>query len=111
VQDVFAKRLAKYKLPKRVTIVEDLPRNAMGKVPKCFAREVWGPCSIRAWAIALESQLIDLDESAPVLVMPAKAHPRCKPVGVPCWALRDLDSDAAKNTLHKERLRKIRSVP
>ena len=32
-------RLAKYKLPKRVFFVEDLPRNAMGKVQKKALRE------------------------------------------------------------------------
>jgi malonyl-CoA/methylmalonyl-CoA synthetase len=32
-------RLAAYKLPKRVLFVEDLPRNAMGKVQKALLRE------------------------------------------------------------------------
>jgi len=32
-------RLAAYKLPKRVVFVEDLPRNAMGKVQKALLRE------------------------------------------------------------------------
>jgi malonyl-CoA/methylmalonyl-CoA synthetase len=31
--------LAKYKQPKRVLFVEDLPRNAMGKVQKALLRE------------------------------------------------------------------------
>jgi malonyl-CoA/methylmalonyl-CoA synthetase len=34
-------RLAKFKLPKRVVFVEDLPRNAMGKVQKNLLREVY----------------------------------------------------------------------
>ena len=34
-------RLAKFKLPKRVIIVEDLPRNAMGKVQKNVLRETY----------------------------------------------------------------------
>jgi malonyl-CoA/methylmalonyl-CoA synthetase len=32
-------RLAKFKLPKRVIFVEDLPRNSMGKVQKNVLRE------------------------------------------------------------------------
>jgi malonyl-CoA/methylmalonyl-CoA synthetase len=32
-------RLAKYKLPKRIVVVPDLPRNAMGKVEKKALRE------------------------------------------------------------------------
>ena len=32
-------RLANYKLPKRVLFVEDLPRNAMGKVQKNLLRD------------------------------------------------------------------------
>ena len=32
-------RLAKFKLPKRVVFVDDLPRNAMGKVQKNVLRE------------------------------------------------------------------------
>jgi malonyl-CoA/methylmalonyl-CoA synthetase len=35
-------RLARYKLPKRVVFVEDLPRNAMGKVQKNILREEYG---------------------------------------------------------------------
>jgi len=34
-------RLAKFKLPKRVFVVEDLPRNAMGKVQKNVLRETY----------------------------------------------------------------------
>ena len=34
-------RLAKYKLPKRVVFVDDLPRNAMGKVQKATLREAY----------------------------------------------------------------------
>ena len=32
-------RLARYKCPKRVLFVDDLPRNAMGKVQKAVLRE------------------------------------------------------------------------
>ena len=32
-------RLAKFKLPKRVIVVDDLPRNTMGKVQKNLLRE------------------------------------------------------------------------
>jgi malonyl-CoA/methylmalonyl-CoA synthetase len=35
-------RLAKYKLPKRVIFVDDLPRNTMGKVRKHVLRETYG---------------------------------------------------------------------
>ncbi len=35
------KRLAKFKLPKRLIIVDDLPRNAMGKVQKNVLRETY----------------------------------------------------------------------
>jgi malonyl-CoA/methylmalonyl-CoA synthetase len=41
VQDALAKRLAKFKLPKHVIFVEDLPRNAMGKVQKNLLREIY----------------------------------------------------------------------
>ena len=34
-------RLANYKLPKRVLFVDDLPRNAMGKVQKNVLRETY----------------------------------------------------------------------
>jgi malonyl-CoA/methylmalonyl-CoA synthetase len=34
-------RLANYKIPKRCAIVDELPRNAMGKVQKNLLRERW----------------------------------------------------------------------
>ena len=34
-------RLANFKLPKRVMFVDDLPRNAMGKVQKALLRETY----------------------------------------------------------------------
>ncbi len=43
-KDVIAalkQRLAAYKLPKRVIFVDDLPRNAMGKVQKALLRETY----------------------------------------------------------------------
>jgi len=44
--DALAKNLAKFKLPKRVIFVADLPRNAMGKVN--FLRERFGDLFARA---------------------------------------------------------------
>jgi len=35
-------RLAKFKLPKRVLFVPELPRNAMGKVQKAELRKTYG---------------------------------------------------------------------
>ena len=35
-------RLAKFKLPKRVFVLDDLPRNAMGKVQKAELRKTYG---------------------------------------------------------------------
>jgi malonyl-CoA/methylmalonyl-CoA synthetase len=37
-----AERLAKFKLPKRVIFVRDLPRNTMGKVQKNVLRDEYG---------------------------------------------------------------------
>jgi malonyl-CoA/methylmalonyl-CoA synthetase len=34
-------RLAKFKMPKRVFVVEELPRNAMGKVQKNILRDMY----------------------------------------------------------------------
>ena len=34
-------RLANYKLPKRVLVVDELPRNAMGKVQKNLLRDAY----------------------------------------------------------------------
>ena len=39
VHSALAQRLARYKQPKRVLFVKDLPRNAMGKVQKARLRE------------------------------------------------------------------------
>jgi malonyl-CoA/methylmalonyl-CoA synthetase len=36
------KNFANYKVPKRIYVVEDLPRNAMGKVQKALLRERYG---------------------------------------------------------------------
>lgn len=67
VRDAFTQRHTKYKLPKRVIFAADLPRHAMGKVQKT--------CLFPSRAIVLEPKFIDLDEPAPVLVMPIQAHP------------------------------------
>ncbi|MCX7345673.1 MAG: malonyl-CoA synthase, partial [Alphaproteobacteria bacterium] len=37
-----AKQLAKFKVPKRIIVVEALPRNAMGKVQKAELRRIYG---------------------------------------------------------------------
>ena len=42
VIDALKKRLANYKLPKRVLFVEELPRNTMGKVQKNLLRQIYG---------------------------------------------------------------------
>ncbi len=42
VQKALAKKLAKFKLPKRVIFAADLPRNTMGKVEKNLLREKFG---------------------------------------------------------------------
>jgi malonyl-CoA/methylmalonyl-CoA synthetase len=42
VQKALAKKLAKFKLPKRVIFAGELPRNAMGKVHKNLLRETFG---------------------------------------------------------------------
>lgn len=42
VQAALVKRLAKFKLPKRVIFVDELPRNGMGKVQKNVLRETFG---------------------------------------------------------------------
>jgi malonyl-CoA/methylmalonyl-CoA synthetase len=48
VQDALAQRPAKFKLPKRVIFVAELPRNAMGKVQKNVLREKFGDLFARA---------------------------------------------------------------
>ena len=40
VRDALRERLAAFKIPKRVLVLEDLPRNAMGKVQKAELRRV-----------------------------------------------------------------------
>ena len=40
--DALADKLAKFKHPKRVLFVEELPRNTMGKVQKNLIREQFG---------------------------------------------------------------------
>jgi len=47
-QDALAERLAKFKLPKRVIVVEELPRNAMGKVQKNILRKSFRDLFARA---------------------------------------------------------------
>ena len=42
VLSALAARLGRFKLPKRVIVVADLPRNAMGKVQKALLRERYG---------------------------------------------------------------------
>lgn len=42
VSAALGERLARFKLPKHVEIVEDLPRNAMGKVQKALLRDRFG---------------------------------------------------------------------
>ena len=39
IVDALKGRIANYKVPKRVFVVDDLPRNAMGKVQKNVLRE------------------------------------------------------------------------
>ena len=42
VLSALSERLAKFKLPKRVIFVPDLPRNTMGKVQKNVLRDEYG---------------------------------------------------------------------
>jgi malonyl-CoA/methylmalonyl-CoA synthetase len=42
IRAALSERLARFKLPKAVHIVEELPRNAMGKVQKAVLREMFG---------------------------------------------------------------------
>ena len=42
VLDGLKDRLARYKQPKRVLFVDDLPRNTMGKVQKNILRQTYG---------------------------------------------------------------------
>jgi malonyl-CoA/methylmalonyl-CoA synthetase len=48
VIEALAERLAKFKQPKRVFFVEELPRNTMGKVPKNVLRETYAQTFVRA---------------------------------------------------------------
>jgi malonyl-CoA/methylmalonyl-CoA synthetase len=41
ILNILEGRLAKFKLPKKVIFVEDLPRNAMGKVQKSILRQTY----------------------------------------------------------------------
>jgi malonyl-CoA/methylmalonyl-CoA synthetase len=41
-------RLAKFKVPKRVIVVEELPRNAMGKVQKNILRDTYSDIYAKA---------------------------------------------------------------
>lgn len=42
ILDALQDRLARYKQPKRIIFVDDLPRNTMGKVQKNVLREQYG---------------------------------------------------------------------
>jgi malonyl-CoA/methylmalonyl-CoA synthetase len=48
VIEALAERLAKFKQPKRVFFVEELPRNTMGKVQKNVLRETYAQTFMRA---------------------------------------------------------------
>ncbi len=41
-------RLAKFKMPKRVFVVDELPRNAMGKVQKNILRDTYSDIYAKA---------------------------------------------------------------
>jgi malonyl-CoA/methylmalonyl-CoA synthetase len=41
-------RLAKFKMPKRVIVVDDLPRNTMGKVQKNILRDIYADLYAKA---------------------------------------------------------------
>ncbi len=56
------KRLANYKLPKRVVFVESLPRNTMGKVQKNLLRDEYR-----------ESLLLDVSSPAPIIAISTNA--------------------------------------
>ena len=43
-------RLAKFKMPKRVIFVDELPRNTMGKVQKNVLRETYASIYVRGAA-------------------------------------------------------------
>ena len=49
IRDALAERLAKFKWPKRVLFVDQLPRNSMGKVQKNLLRgaylDLYAPCA------------------------------------------------------------------
>jgi malonyl-CoA/methylmalonyl-CoA synthetase len=50
VAKVLEERLAKFKLPKQVIFVDDLPRNAMGKVQKNVLRDSYSSLYARTAA-------------------------------------------------------------
>jgi malonyl-CoA/methylmalonyl-CoA synthetase len=50
IADALEKRLAKFKQPKRVFFVDELPRNAMGKVQKNVLRESYAKTYVRGAA-------------------------------------------------------------
>ena len=67
-------RLAKFKLPKRVIFVDDLPRNAMGKVQKNVLRETYKGLYVYCQG-GSERSVTQRRGAFPRLGVPARARP------------------------------------
>ena len=91
-------RLAKFKMPKRVFVVDELPRNAMGKVQKNILRDTYKDIysKIGAHADLRRIEHMDRDQAAEILEYLLEAAHELDEARAATAVLADRDEDAAE---------------